>query len=265
MKTYAFLFVIVLTFFGCATIPDEPKLAETTGYQVIMWSTASYIPAYADFYTPVVWFEGYDKYSDFRDSHDLDSFDEMGTTPLLWRNGRNVVEQISDAEELSAYWADYADDPGIPIGIDEFGHTTREADSILAEALLLTDENYPDLPVYVWHAGQLNSHYIRAYRDSSAYVLLELYTSDVNFMPASLGSRLSRARRNGFSDRVFVALGIQDTGEGAPLWSYNAEILRTQIRWCLENYPEIAGFAFFAPRASTGLLDELGKILREEL
>lgn len=44
-------------------------------------------------------------------------------------------------------------------------------------------------------------------------------------------------------------------------WASHSSILKAQTSWVLTHYPEIAGFAFFAPNASEEILDQLNDFI----
>jgi hypothetical protein len=264
MKIHA-LFILSIAFTtSCASTPQSLSQDVDTpgsGREYILWSHPDTMYEFVTAHTPTVWFEGYDKYIERQDTNNLDAFQSAGIRPLVWRGGRTKVEIYDAPSELANYWLEFQDVPGIGISIDELGGNDRQKNQFTADALRSLHEQNPDFPVYVWNAGLFKQPLIDAFAETNAIPLLEIYTSDTFFLWIRFGIQLRRAEDAGILNKTIVALAIENASIREDRWSYSMEIIKKQMDWVIRHFPEVGGFAFFAPRADRELLMELNEYI----
>lgn len=251
-----------LMLLSCSTINNIVELPLEKEYEFVIWTKPQFITSAFTHYSPLVQFDEYNVYADNENVRPLDFYKEMGVMPLLWRGGRNSVSGFASPEMLADYWAQYAYKKEVGIAIDELGGPYGDVKEYSRKALSILKNDYPDLQVYIWHAGLLDDEWIDIYKNSSAKIMLEIYTSDTSFMGFTIGYRLEQAKNAGLLENTIIGLGIQHT-KNPKLWSYNIEILKKQMEWAIENYPEVAGFAFFASHADETVLGPLNEFIAD--
>ncbi len=187
---------------------------------------------------------------------DREYWRKRGVVPAIGQTWYDLLKSPLDRAVEILINLNYGGDPNPVVCIDEFGFDFGgKTDQKSANILRITKQKKPNLDLAVWQMrGPISQVLAKAYQDVVSLVLMEGYVSSKSDY-WWIATQVYVARMHKILEKSIVALGISSgKSEDKNKWADTKEELEQQMRFVRLVAPESPGIGFFAPSATTELL-----------